>query len=154
MNSNDKCCTFAGHRSIIERIDDELYECILDLVTNKNVSCFYVGNNGDFDKLSSKTIRRIKREFTGKNIRLYLVIPKMTTTINNNKEYYEELYDEIIVPAESDSAHYKSMITIRNKWMVDKSDYIITYIKTEYGGAYNTYKYAQKQDITIIDLTN
>lgn len=148
------CCTFAGHKSIVERIDDKLYNCILDLVINKNVSCFYVGNNGDFDMMCAKTIRRIKREFNEKDIKLYLVIPKMSMTISNNREYYEEMYDEIIIPYESNAAHYKAMITIRNKWMVENSDYIVTYIKTEYGGAYNTCKYAQNQNIVIIDLVN
>lgn len=154
LKSKELCCTFAGHRSIVGRIDDIVYNCILDLVVNKNVSCFYVGNNGDFDKLCAQIVRRIKREFKEKNIKLYLVVPKMSTTISNNREYYEEMYDEVIIPSESDAAHYKAMITIRNKWMVENSDYIVTYIKTEYGGAYNTYKYAQKQDIVIIDLVN
>ena len=78
----------------------------------------------------------------------------MNTTIKNNRDYFEDMYDEVIIPAESEAAHYKAMITVRNRWMVDNSDFIITYIRREHDGAFTTFKYAQKNEISIIWIIN
>ena len=147
---SNKSCTFAGHSTAPDTLKSELIAAVTDLIKNKSVTTFYVGNHGRFDSLSASAVRVVKQSH--KDIRLILVVPKMSSTIENNKDYYSDMYDEILIPAESDAAHYKAMITVRNRWMVDNSDYIITYIRREHGGAYNTYKYANKQTINIIKL--
>ena len=76
----------------------------------------------------------------------------MSSAIENNKDYYADMYDEVLIPDESDAAHYKAMTNVRNRWMVDNSNYIITYIRRDHGGAYNTYRYAEKKNIEIIRL--
>ena len=147
---SNKSCTFAGHSTAPDTLKSELVAAVTELIENKGVTTFYVGNHGRFDALSASAVRAVKQNY--KDIRMILVVPKMSSTIENNKDYYSDMYDEILIPAESDAAHYKAMITVRNRWMVDNSDYIITYIRREYGGAYNTYKYAKKQNISIIAL--
>ena len=42
------------------------------------------------------------------------------------------------------------VILKRNFWMVDKSEYVISYVYREFGGAYKTLKYAQKTGKNII----
>ncbi len=145
-----KCCTFAGHSTAPDTLKSELITVVTDLVDNKGVSTFYVGNHGRFDAMSASAVRTVKQSH--KDVKLILVVPKMNSTIENHKDYYADMYDELLIPAESDAAHYKAMITVRNKWMVENSDYIITYIRREHGGAYNTYKYAEKENIEIIYL--
>ena len=147
---SNKSCTFAGHSTAPDTLKSELIAAVTDLIKNKSVTTFYVGNHGRFDALSASAVRAVKQSY--KDICLILVVPKMSSNIENNEEYYSDMYDEILIPAESDAAHYKAMITVRNRWMVDNSDYIITYIRREHGGAYNTYKYAKKQNISIISL--
>lgn len=147
-----KSCTFAGHRTAPSSITNELKDAICKLIENCGVTTFYVGNNGSFDHLSAAAVRSIKKKYPNKSIKLIIVIPKMNEAILNNKDYYPKRFDEIIVPADSDTAHYKAMISVRNKWLVDNSDYIITYIRKEYGGAYTTFKYAKKINIEIIEL--
>ncbi len=147
-----KCCTFAGHSNAPESVKSELIKAVYDLIEKENVTTFYVGSHGNFDGMSASAVRKAKRHFRDKNIKLILVVPKMNSTITNQREYYESMYDELLIPAESDAAHYKAMITVRNRWMVDNSDFIITYIRREYGGAFTTYKYAQKKEISVINL--
>lgn len=43
----------------------------------------------------------------------------------------------------------KGAIAKRNRCMVDKSDYMVVYVKSDYGGAYNTMKYALKNNKAI-----
>ena len=42
-------CTFFGHKDTPQNILPVLRTVIIDLIQNKNVDLFYVGNNGNFD---------------------------------------------------------------------------------------------------------
>jgi len=65
----------------------------------------------------------------------------------------KRLYDEIIICGESDSVHYKAAIKIRNRYMVNCSSFVIAYVNTAFGGAYETLKYAIRQkEIIVINL--
>ncbi len=93
----EKVCCFAGHSNIY--YTDEHYkslsEKIENLIINENVTEFRVGNYGAFDRLCAKAVRELKKKYT--YINLILVIPYLTSEINNNKEYYENNYDAILV---------------------------------------------------------
>lgn len=78
-------------------------------------------------------------------------MPYMTHDLYNNSKAYEEKYDEIIIP-DLGNVYYKAAIPARNRWMVNKSQYMISYISNSYGGAYTTYKYAIKHNISIINI--
>ena len=53
-----KCCTFAGHSTAPDALKSELIAAVTDLIYNKGVTTFYVGNHGKFDALSAGTVRR------------------------------------------------------------------------------------------------
>ena len=78
----------------------------------------------------------------------------MSNQLNVEKKYYESLYDEIILPAELINVHYKAAIPLRNRWMVNQSDFVIAYVSRRFGGAYTTYQYAQKLGKPIINLAD
>ena len=42
-------CTFFGHRDCPETIRPALRRLLVDLIENRNVDMFYVGNQGGFD---------------------------------------------------------------------------------------------------------
>ena len=61
-------------------------------------------------------------------------------------------YDNIIVPFELAGVHYKSVITKRNRWLVDNSDWLIAFVYRDFGGAYTTLRYAEKKGLQIVNL--
>ena len=61
-------------------------------------------------------------------------------------------FDDILIPAELADIHYKRAIPARNRWLVDNSDYLIAMVWRDFGGAYTTLRYAQKQGKKIILL--
>ena len=63
------------------------------------------------------------------------------------------MYDEVIIPDVVAGVHPKTAITKRNKWMVEESDYIISYVTRDFGGAYTAIKYATKLGKKIISLS-
>ncbi|MBO5454788.1 MAG: DUF1273 domain-containing protein [Clostridia bacterium] len=139
--------TFCGHREVYAKgVYEKVLEFVKDLVINKGVDTFYSGNMGEFDKLCEKAVRALKREH---DIKLYWVAPYLTSEMNKEKSEFERLYDGIIIPDFGD-AHYKAVILKRNFWMVDKSEYVISYVYREFGGAYKTLKYAQKTGKSIL----
>lgn len=107
---------------------------------------------GEFDKLYMSEIRKIKRQYP--EIKLICVKPYMTKEINENGDYLLSIYDDIIIPSELADIHYKSVITKRNRLVIDWSDIVISYVKRKYGGAFDAIKYANKQNKAIINLAD
>ena len=142
-------CTFAGHRETFGMDNIEIIKILEILLKNETEMICYVGNMGEFDAICASAVRTLKQQNTNKNIRLVMVSPYMQQKINKYKEYYETEFDEILVPTELADMHYKRAITARNKWLIDHSDYLIAYVWRNYGGAYNTLKYAKKQNKKI-----
>lgn len=85
-----KCCGF-GHRNVFEPIEDRLREIICDLIKEKDVTEFYIGDMGEFDKKFARVVRLVKREYG--NIKLILVKPYFSNRLNTDKEFYNANYD-------------------------------------------------------------
>ena len=92
-----KRCCFAGHSKIYHT--DEIYDNLVNLIEKfiieKNVSEFWVGNYRNFDGLSAKAVRCLKEKHP--EIQLNLVIPYLTSDINEYKELYYKKYDHILM---------------------------------------------------------
>ena len=142
------CCGF-GHRNVFEILSDKLDDAIESAV-QQGCEIFYTGAMGDFDSLFSSAIRRAKKNYP--QIKLICVKPYFTNDINTNRDYYTDLYDEIIIPDELTNIHYKAAIKARNRWMINNSDIVLIYTILNYGGAYDANKYAEKQSKQIIKI--
>ena len=146
------CCTFAGHRNIFSKGIEERIRSHLDgLIEEHQEICFYCGGMGEFDTLCAHEIKRLKTRYPSKNILLLLVAPYMTNKINTCGTYLNEFYDEIIIPSEISHLHYKRAIQARNRWMVDRSQYLICHAIRQSGGAWKTILYAQKKGRIILN---
>ena len=119
-------CTFAGHREVFGSCTQKIENALETLIENEDTLYCYVGGMGEFDGFSAAAVR--------------------------NKEYYETSFDDILSPAELAEIHYKRAIPARNRWLVDNSDYLIVMVWRDFGGAYTTLRYAQKQGKKIILL--
>ena len=122
------------------------------LIKEHGVTVFYTGGMGEFDALFARTVRALKRDHP--SLRLVLVMPYLTRRLNTDKAYYETLYDEILIPAELDSVHPKKAIGLRNRWMVDHSDYIVAAPHRNYGGAAEAVRYAQARESKVFKIGN
>lgn len=146
-------CTFAGHREVYKsHISDKLDEAIEQVLKTDDCFSFLVGGMGDFDGLCASAVRKAKRLHPEKQISLELVLPYLTQELNESKEYYEQFYDNVVIPIELAGVHYKSAITKRNRWMIEQSSIVIAYVYRDFGGAFTTLKYAKKKGLQIINL--
>ena len=146
-------CTFAGHREVYQaNISDKLDEAISKIIKTDDCIRFLVGGMGDFDGMCSSAVRKAKRKYPDKKISLELILPYLTQELNENKDFYEASDDDVVIPIELAGVHYKSAIGKRNRWMVEKSDWLVAFVYRDFGGAYTTLRYAEKKGIQIINL--
>ena len=91
----------------------------------------------------------MRKESGEENSEIILVLPYTVANI----EYYEKYYDDIIIPDRVYSAHPKSAIILRNRWMIESSDLVVVYVEHKTGGAYTAMKYAEKLNKRIINIS-
>lgn len=144
-----KCCAF-GHRELYQNIDKELKSALINLIENDGVTVLMTGGNGQLDRKFLSIVRELKNTF--KQIKLFLVKPYFSGELNTNKDYYEIMYDDVIIPDELAGCHYKSAITKRSRWMIDKCDFVIDCTYRDFGGAVDAIKYAKRKNKTVIEI--
>ena len=141
---------FFGHRRIynIREIEEKLVPILNELILTKEYVEFYIGRNGDFDEFVASVIKRVQKQLDRGNNVIILTLPYTVKDI----EYYENYYDEIVIPDAIGKAHPKAAITLRNRWMVDTADLIIAYVERKEGGTYAAVKHAKKNNKQVISL--
>ena len=121
-------CTFFGHRECSDSIKTKLREVLIDLITNHNVDMFYVGNQGQFDAIVRGALRELKEEYPQINYAVVLAY------IPGKQTEYDD-YSDTMLPEGIESVHPRYAISWRNNWMLQQSDYVVTYITHSWGGA-------------------
>ena len=139
-----------GHREIDDLIglSNKLTPIIKKLIREKEYVSFLIGRNGEFDEYAASIIKRAQKDAGQENSDITLVLPYTVANI----EYYEKYYDSIIIPDNVYGAHPKAAITLKNRWMIERSDLVIFYVERASGGAYNAMKYAKRLNKCIVDL--
>lgn len=142
------CCGF-GHRNVFENISDRLDNAVGSAI-QQGCEIFYTGAMGEFDSLFSSVVRKAKKAHP--HITLICVKPYFTNDINTNRDYYNAMYDDLIIPPKLIGIHYKAAIKARNRWMIDNSDIVIVYTIRKHGGAYDALMYSERKNKCIIKI--
>ena len=139
-------CTFFGHRKCEHDIKDILHKTLVDLIENKNVDNFYVGNQGQFDRMVLVELRKLKVKYPHINFAVVLAYmpPK-------NKEILCST-EETILPEGIEFVFSKYAIDYRNKWMIEKTDYVVSYVINSFGGAHKFSELAKRKNKTVINV--
>jgi len=139
--------TFFGHKDIPQEIQPSLEATLIDLIANRAADIFYVGNQGKFDSMVKSTLQKLKKSYS--NISYTVVLAYMPTKQEN---FYQTDFSNTIYPDGIEKSPLKFAICWRNKWMVNHSDYVITYVTRSFGGAAKFSDYAIRQGKTVINL--
>ena len=136
--------TFCGHSNYKGSADDE--EKILSFLSEKigNAhAALYLGGYGNFDSFAAACGKKYQANHP--NTKLIYVTPYVTVNTQT------DLYDSIIYPG-LENVPPRFAISRRNKWMVDKADFVIAYIRHSWGGAFQSYTYARRAKKQIFNL--
>ena len=138
-------CTFFGHRDCPETIKPHLREVLIDLITNKGVDTFYVGNQGRFDAIVRSVLRELEQEYP--EIHYAVVLAYMP----GKKNEYDDFSDTIL-PEGIEAVHPRYAINWRNRWMLQRSDYVVTYITHPWGGVAKFAEKAKREGKTMVNI--
>lgn len=143
--------TFCGHAhfSKSEEYEQKMLAFLEEKVGDRSAD-MYLGGYGDFDSFAYDCCKRYKE--THPKVSLLFITPYMTVEYQQNHlEYQKTRYDDIIYP-EIENKLPRLAISYRNKWMVEKADYVVAYVNHDWGGAYTTYKHAKRKGKFIFNF--
>lgn len=145
--------SFFGHSKFSGNV---AYEQLLLDFLEKNIgdktAVAYLGDHGDFDTFAYDCCKKYKLNHP--NFTLVYVTPYMTLEFQKgNLNQQLERYDEILYP-EIEDKPIRFAIVYRNRYMVEKSDYVVTFVSHNWGGAYAAYKYAERKGKPIFNLAD
>lgn len=117
------------------------------------VKNFVSGGALGFDTLAALDVLKMKEKFS--DVKLILVLPCANQSVKWNQkeiELYEKIKfkaDEIIYVSEEYSNH---CMFVRNRYMIDNSDFCIAYYRCKKSGTGYTVEYAKKHGKTVLYL--
>ena len=150
--TDGKTCAFFGHRlwSVVDF--DTLFNFVKNLVQEKNITRFLVGEHGKFDELAFKVCLEIIKIYP--QIKLCFVNSNVAPT-KHKKLTVGDIYrgcEEISYFVED--VHFKARITKTNRSMVDDCDIVVCCVDmaTTSSGARRAVVYAKKKGKEIYNL--
>ncbi|MEE0928706.1 MAG: hypothetical protein UIG59_05910 [Acutalibacteraceae bacterium] len=138
-------CTFIGHKNCSEEIKTLLVTTIKRLIEEKTVTTFYVGTEGNFDKYVYTVLCQIAKEYDIKIIVVLAYLKPKAEWV-----YYDQ--EKTIFPDELTKTPIKFAIKRRNSYMIDKAEYLVTYLNTSTSNTYTNVEEAIKKKKKIINL--
>ncbi len=151
-------CCFTGHRKLpanrIQNIKKSLEEELEKLISQGAIT-FLAGGAIGFDTLASQTILELKQKYP--NIRLILILPCKNQSQSWNEldkqayTYIKEHADGIFYVSDQ---YFRGCMHLRNRALVDSSDYCVCWLTQGTGGSAYTVDYAKKKGIPVLNLAS
>ena len=139
-------CTFFGHKDTPKEIEPTLRSTLIDLIENKNVNVFYVGNNGNFDTMVRRQLEDLSQTYP---ITYSVVLAYLQT----EKIKYDNLTNTIY-PEGLETIPKRFAISWRNKWMIQQADVVVTYVTHNFGGAAQFREMADRLGNLIVNISS
>ena len=140
-------CSFIGHSNCPSEIRNTLLYKIEELIVYKNINQFYVGTQGAFDKLVYNVLCELEKRY---DIQIFVVLAYLNRT--SDMEYYDN--KKTIFPDMLTKTPLRFAIRRRNTFMIDKCNYLITYLNTPFSNTYSNVEEAIRKKKQIINLGN
>ncbi len=143
-----KSCTFFGHRQVYDNIDEILKSVLTELI-EKGVNVFYVGSQGAFDSIVLRILKLLKVKFP--DILYYVVLAYIPM---EKSKYCIDCTENTIYPDGLENVPQKYAIVERNKWMIEKADYVVVYVKHTFSNAEKFRLLSEKKGKTVINISD
>ncbi len=131
-----------GHRDTPDNAGEKLEQALSSLLSEHTTLTVLLGRQGNFDRTAAKILRKIKNKYS--SLTWYIVLEKIP--------HKEIIAEDTILPEGIETVFPRFAIKWRNRWMVDNSDLVITYMTRSAGGTAQLAKYALSQGKRVINL--
>ena len=145
--------SFFGHSHFVGNKELEMkIIAYLEETVGAQVADIYLGGYGEFDRFAYECCKKYKENHP--SISLVFVTPYLTVEYQRNHlENKKTRYDAILYP-EIEDKPLKFAIVYRNRYMVEKADFVVAYITHDWGGAYKTYQYAKRKKKFMFNISD
>lgn len=140
--------TFFGHRDTPSSVYEDLLSVITDLVENKKATHFYVGDKGSFDRMARGALRTLSKAYP--LIQYAVVLAYLPS--EKPADPWQEDHDPTLFPEGLENVSPRYAIERRNRFMVEQSNIVVTYVKRSHGGAAKFKALALRKGKTVIEL--
>ena len=153
----ERTCCFFGHREIDEneKLRQQIYSAIEELITNENINTFLFGSKSRFNSLCYEQVTKIKEKYP--HIKRIYVRAEFLNINESYKAYLLKSYEDTYFPEKAQGTG-KAVYLERNREMINKSHFCIFYCKADYrpkkrnSGTKAALDYALKKNRKIIIL--
>lgn len=155
MKTELECC-FTGHREISPRhlnsMAKALDETVEKLIAN-GVTHFRAGGALGFDTVAALKILEKKRKYPFISLDLYLPCRDQAARWS---EYDKDVYSFVLKNADSvtytSEMYHRGCMLLRNRRMVDGTDFCVSYCRKISGGTAYTVNFAREKGISVINI--
>ncbi|MBQ8495300.1 MAG: hypothetical protein IJ465_06055 [Clostridia bacterium] len=139
-------CAFFGHQDTPWDIQPHLENLLKDLIVHWHATVFYVGHQGNFDRIVWKTLENLQQRYP------YIQIAIVLAYLPTQRNQHNFSHKNTVYPDGLENVPPKFAISHRNRWMIKQADTVITYIVHNHGGAAQCKNTAEKQGKHIINM--
>ena len=149
-------CCFTGHRIIPSGMEQKLFRVTEKVVENAIKSgyrCFGVGGALGFDTIAALVVLKLRESYP--SIKLILVLPCLNQTRGwsaGDIEIYENIKKQADKVVYTSKEYTRGCMHKRNRHLVNNSSLCICYLTEEKGGTYYTVKYAQENQLAVVNV--
>ena len=141
--------TFFGNKDTPDSVLPTIQAVLKAFIENENATVFYVGHNGNFDKLVQQALYTLKQQYP--QIVYFVVLTHHPKNSKNEVLYFN--YENTILPEEIAVCPPRFAISKRNNWMIKQSDVVVTYVKHPFGGAAKFKELALSKKKRVVELS-
>lgn len=155
-NKNITCC-FTGHRALS---DTERMLCLdritqaVEALISMGVTHFIAGGAVGFDTIAEVSVLNLKKR-KYPEIKLTVAVPfpgQPNSWSAADKALYHTILSEADEVVTLSKDYHPGCMSIRNRYMVDRSVYCLCYVTKDSGGSFYTAQYAQKKGLKVYNL--
>lgn len=137
-----KTCVFFGHRDCPETIRPALRQLVVELIEEWEVDRFYLGRQGNFDRLARAVLRDVSAEYP------HLCYAVVLERLPDQREKGEDT----MLPEGMEMVPPRYAISRRNDWMLRQADYVVAYLTHPWGGAAQFVRKALRQQKVVFSV--
>ena len=141
-------CTFFGHRDTPYEILPLLEETVERLIREGGVDTFYVGCEGNFDRMAARLLCRLQQTHP---ITFSVVLSRLPEARDKALHPEWAAYPTIF-PQELELTPPRFAIDRRNRWMLEQAHWAITYVRYLTGGAAKFQALALRRGKRVLNL--
>lgn len=138
-------CTFFGHRNSPPTVKPLLRQVIIDLLEHHGVTQFYVCNQGNFDTMARSMLAELAQTYLIRYDVVLAYLPKKSDLSLDESH--------TLLPDGFESVPPRFAIDHRNRWMIDQSDIVVTYVRF-HGGAAKFKEQAKRKGKPVVEISD